>query len=178
MKSLCVFMGSRMGANPIYKEQANALACEMVKRNITFVYGGARVGLMGQMADTILSQGGKVIGVIPSVLIEKEVAHQGITKLYTVDSMHERKNLMAELSDGFITLPGGFGTLDEICEMITQSFLNLHNKKCGFLNVDGYFDHFFKFIDHSIKEKFIEQETWDKVILSPNINYLLDEFMR
>ncbi len=130
----------------------------MAKRRIGLVYGGGRVGLMGLLADAARAQGGEVIGVIPRALADREVAHSGLTELRVVDSMHERKALMGELSDGFIALPGGFGTLEEFCEVITWSQLGIHRKPCGILNVAGYFDHLIAMFDHAVARGFISDD--------------------
>ncbi|HET9041518.1 MAG TPA: TIGR00730 family Rossman fold protein, partial [Burkholderiales bacterium] len=142
MKALCIFAGSNAGTNPIYAETARVLGEALARRGITLVFGGGRVGLMGAASQGARAAGGKVIGVIPSALQRKELAYDGVdlTELIVVRSMHERKARMAELSDGFIALPGGFGTFEEICEMITWAQLGIHRKPCGAVNVAGYFD--------------------------------------
>src|ERR671939_1854337 len=140
MDRLCVYAGSNAGVRPEYAEAAVALARELVARGIGLVYGGGRVGLMGVLADTVLSGGGEAIGVIPQALVDREIGHQGLTELRVVGSMHERKALMAELADGFVALPGGAGTLEELIEIYTWSQLGLHRKPMGVLNVNGYYD--------------------------------------
>jgi uncharacterized protein (TIGR00730 family) len=140
------------------------------------VYGGARVGLMGEIASTVIRAKGEVIGVIPKDLVDKEVAHGGLSELRIVGSMHERKSLMAELSDGFIALPGGFGTIEEIFEVITWAQLSFHDKPCGFLNINGYYDHLIKFLDHSVRENFIVPEHRAMIIIDDDPDSLLDKF--
>jgi len=158
MKRICVFCGSNTGVRPAYADAARALARHLVKLSIGIVYGGGNVGLMGVLADTAMAAGGEVIGVIPHSLFVKEVGHAGITDLRIVGSMHERKALMADLSDGFIALPGGWGTFDEFCEILTWAQLGLHRKPCGILNVEGYYDPLLKMFDHSVAEGFLKPE--------------------
>jgi uncharacterized protein (TIGR00730 family) len=146
----------------------------LAERGLGLVYGGGRVGLMGTIADAVLERGGEVIGVIPEDLVKKELAHEGLTRLRVVGSMHERKALMASLSQGFIAMPGGFGTLDEFCEILTWAQLGLHQKPCGILNVDGYFDHFLKFVGHSVAQGFIRAKHRDLVVVSAEPRTLLD----
>jgi uncharacterized protein (TIGR00730 family) len=155
---LCVFCGSRGGNDPRFAQAAIEVGTLMAKRRIGLVYGGGRVGLMGLLADAARAEGGEVIGVIPQALADREVAHSGLTELRVVDSMHERKALMGELSDGFIALPGGFGTLEEFCEVITWSQLGIHRKPCGILNVAGYFDHLIAMFDHAVARGFISDD--------------------
>jgi uncharacterized protein (TIGR00730 family) len=155
-RTLCVFCGSSRGAHPAYAEAAGAMGRAIAERGIGLVYGGGRVGLMGIVADAALAAGGEVHGVIPTFLAEKEVGHFGLTRLDTVDSMHERKARMADLSDGFIAMPGGIGTLEEIAEIWTWSQLGLHEKPIGFLNVGGFYDGLFSFIDHAVAEAFLK----------------------
>jgi uncharacterized protein (TIGR00730 family) len=158
MKSICVYCGSNFGERGSYLEAAQSLGAEMAKRGITLVYGGGNVGLMGAIADSVLVAGGKVIGVIPQALVDKEVAHTGLSDLRVVGSMQERKSLMADLSDGFIALPGGLGTLEEFCEVATWTQLGFHKKACGLLNIDGFYGGLLSFLDHATKEKFIRPE--------------------
>ena len=155
MKRICVFTGSSPGTLEAYAAATRALARVLVSRGQTLVYGGAKVGLMGVLADAVLDGGGEVIGVIPAHLKAKEVAHRGLTDLRVVDSMHERKAVMAELSDGVIALPGGLGTLEELFEMLTWAQLGLHRKPCGVVNVEGYFDRLLDFLDHAVGQRFI-----------------------
>jgi hypothetical protein len=153
-----VFAGSNLGRDSEYRQAAEDLGRLLADRSLGLVYGGARVGLMGAMADAVLSAGGEVIGVIPASLVEKELAHDGLSDLRVVTSMHERKAMMAELAGAFIALPGGWGTLEELFEMLTWAQLGLHRKPCGLLNVQGYFDRLLSFIDHSIDEGFVRHE--------------------
>jgi uncharacterized protein (TIGR00730 family) len=155
MKSLCVFCGSSAGTGAAYAEAARALGRELAGRGLRLVYGGGNVGLMGILADEVLSAGGEVIGVIPQALVAREVAHAGLTRLHVVGSMHQRKALMADLSDAFLALPGGFGTLEELCEVLTWAQLGLHAKPCGLLNVDGYFDALLHFLDRAVDQGFL-----------------------
>jgi uncharacterized protein (TIGR00730 family) len=141
----------------MYAEAAEALGRLLVKRGMGLVYGGGKVGLMGTIADAVLAGGGEVVGVIPRALVLKEVAHEKLSELRIVDSMHERKALMADLADGFIALPGGYGTLDEFCEILTWAQLGLHQKPCGVLNVGGYYDHFIQLLDHAVQEEFLKR---------------------
>jgi uncharacterized protein (TIGR00730 family) len=155
MQRLCVYCGSRHGSQPEYSEAAKNLARALVKRGVEVVYGGASVGTMGLLADTVLAEGGRVIGIIPQSVIGKEIVHQGLSDLRVVKSMHERKMLMAELSDGFIALPGGLGTLDELFEILTWGQLGLHQKPCGLLNIRNYYEGLINFLDHAVSERFI-----------------------
>jgi uncharacterized protein (TIGR00730 family) len=158
MKSICVYCGSNFGERVSYLEAAQDLGAEMAERGITLVYGGGNVGLMGTVADSVLAAGGKVIGVIPQALVDKEVAHTGLSDLRVVGSMHERKSLMADLADGFIALPGGLGTLEEFCEVATWTQLGFHKKACGLLNIGGFYDGLLSFLNHATEEKFIRPE--------------------
>ena len=142
MNAVCVYCGSSFGAKPAYAEATRQLAIALAERKLRVVYGGASAGLMGLLADTALEHGGEVVGVIPRVLVDREVAHRGLTELHVVASMHERKAKMAELSDGFIALPGGIGTLEELIEVYTWSYLGIHDKPLGLVNTDGYYDGF------------------------------------
>src|SRR5215468_1481507 len=155
--SVCVYCGSSVGANPRHAEAARQLGAELAAHGIRLVYGGGRIGLMGVVADAVLAGGGQVIGVIPEHLQVEERGHRGVTELRVVASMHERKNLMFELSDAFVILPGGFGTLDEAFEMLTWRQLRLHDKPILFLNIDGYWTPFDKLVDHFIAEGFVRK---------------------
>jgi uncharacterized protein (TIGR00730 family) len=155
VKRICVFCGSSPGVRPEYGAAARALGRVMVQRGVSLVYGGGRVGLMGIVADTVMAEGGAVIGVIPEALLRREVGHHGLTELRVVGSMHERKQLMADLADGFIAMPGGYGTFEEFCEVITWSQLGIHPKPCGLLNVLGYYDALLAMFDHGVTEGFI-----------------------
>ena len=156
MKRICVYCGSSMGKRPEYAAAAKALGEALVERNIGLVYGGASVGIMGLVADTVLSLGGEVIGVIPQAIADKEIAHTGLTELKVVANMHERKAMMAEYSDGFIALPGGMGTLEELFEVLTWGQLGFHTKPCGVLNVDGYYDHLIAFLEHAVDQEYLK----------------------
>ena len=153
MKSIAVYCGSSAGTNPLYITQAQALAAAMVAQNLTLVYGGGRVGLMGTIADAVLALGGQVVGVIPDFLDAKELSHTGCTELHIVSSMHERKLMMADRADGFIAMPGGYGTLEELFEVLTWGQLGLHQKPVALLNVDGYYDHLLRALDRMRDER-------------------------
>jgi uncharacterized protein (TIGR00730 family) len=176
MKMICVFCGSNPGKGRKYRAMAVKLGHALAGRGLGLVYGGGRVGLMGTIADAVLERGGEVIGVIPEDLVRKEVAHKGLSDLRVVGSMHERKALMARLSDGFVALPGGFGTLDEFCEILTWAQLGLHEKPCGLLDVAGYFGPFLKFIDHSVSQGFISANHRGLILESGDPEELLDRF--
>lgn len=152
---ICVFCGSSVGATPNYLAEAKSLGRRLAGGGWGLVYGGTSVGLMGATADAALSGGAEVIGVLPQTLQEREIAHRGLTKLHLVGSMHERKALMASLSDGFIALPGGYGTLDEFFEIVTWAQLNIHSKPCVLINTDGYYDFLLRFLDHAVREEFV-----------------------
>ncbi|MCU0537871.1 MAG: TIGR00730 family Rossman fold protein [Hydrococcus sp. Prado102] len=174
MKRVCVFCGSSMGSRPAYKLAAQAMGEALARRGLGLVYGGGNVGLMGVVADAVLAAGGEAIGVIPDFLVAKEIAHSGLSKLHVVGSMHDRKALMAELSDGFIAMPGGYGTLEEFCEVLTWSQLGLHQKPHGLLNIEGYYDPFLRLFDHALAEQFLKQIHRSLVIEASDPNSLLD----
>jgi uncharacterized protein (TIGR00730 family) len=176
MRRICVFSGSNPGVRPEYQQAARSLAQEMVVRGLELVYGGASVGLMGVMADTVLAGGGDVIGVIPRGVFRQEIPHKDLTQLHEVASMHERKALMADLSDGFIALPGGFGTFDELFEIITWAQLGLHNKPIGLLNAAGYFAPLLALIVHASTEGFIPASHQSILMHEENPINLLDRF--
>jgi uncharacterized protein (TIGR00730 family) len=178
MKRICVFAGSSSGSQSDYLAAARELGHTLARRELSLVYGGARVGLMGALADAVLAAGGHVTGVIPEALVAKEVAHTGLSDLRVVGSMHERKALMAQLADGFVALPGGWGTLEELFEVLTWAQLGLHRKPCGLLNVRGFFDGLLSFIDHSIEERFVKREYRSMVIVSNSPESLLEQFDR
>lgn len=157
-KSICVFTGSSSGADPRYRTATTAFAKEMVARGYGLVFGGGKVGLMGAIADAVLTEGGHVVGVIPRSLMGKEVAHQGLHELEIVTSMHERKQRMAELADAFVALPGGMGTLEELAEVVTWAQLGIHRKPCGLLNVNRYYDALLTYLDHAVGERFLSPE--------------------
>lgn len=159
MKSLCVYCGASVGASPVYAEAARQLAKAMVDDNIALVYGGGKVGLMGVIADEVMRLGGEATGVIPQALMDKEVGHGGLTRLHVVKDMHERKAMMAELADGFVAMPGGIGTLEELFEVFTWSQLGLHDKPIGLLNVDRFYDGLISFLQHVVSERFLRAET-------------------
>ncbi|HEV2854822.1 MAG TPA: TIGR00730 family Rossman fold protein [Thermoanaerobaculia bacterium] len=174
MDRICVFCGSNPGADPAYAEAAADLGQALARRGITLVYGGGRVGLMGVLAGAALAAGGRVTGVIPEALAAKELAYEGLTDLRMVGSMHERKALMSELSDGFIALPGGIGTLEEWFEVWTWSQLGFQPKPCGMLNVAGYYDHLLAFLDHMAAERFLSAPHRSMAIVEERADLLLD----
>lgn len=174
MKHICVFCGSSMGNREINKIKAKELGSSFLNKGITLIYGGANVGLMKIIADTVLEGGGDAIGIMPRSLVEKEVAHLGLTKMHITESMQDRKVLMADLSDAFIAMPGVLGTLDEVAEMLTYNQLRIHDKPLGLLNVNGFFNHLIKFIDHAVEEQYIREEHRRNIIIEENIDKLLD----
>jgi len=174
MTSICVFTGSSRGVRPEYLAAATELGSLLAARRIRLVYGGARVGLMGAVADAALASGGQVVGVIPAALVAKEVAHTGLTDLRVVNSMHERKALMSDLADAFVALPGGWGTLEEFFEVLTWAQLGLHRKPCGLLNVQGYFDRLLAFLDHTIDEGFVRPRNAELIAVAAAPGDLLD----
>jgi len=176
MPAICVYCGSSPGKSPEYLAAARELGQELVKRGLGLVYGGASVGVMGAVADAVLQAGGKAVGVIPKSLALKEIAHQQLDELFVVDSMHERKAMMAELSDGFIALPGGWGTLEEIFEALTWAQLGLHHKPCGLLNVAGYYDHLDAFLEHAVQQRFVREEYRPMLMIESKASALLDRF--
>jgi uncharacterized protein (TIGR00730 family) len=176
IQSLCVYCGSSIGRMPAYAEHARALGRAFAQRGICLVYGGASVGIMGVVADAALAAGGEVIGVIPAALADKEIAHHGLTKLHVTQSMHERKALMADLSDGYIALPGGIGTLEEIFEILTWAQLGFHEKPCALLNVDGYYDALTTFLDHTVAEAFVQPLHRSMLMVEHDADVLLDRF--
>ena len=178
LRRVCVFCGSNRGASPLYVAAAEATGRELVRRGLGLVYGGGNIGLMGALADAVLQAGGHVTGVIPEALMAKEVGHRGLPDLRVVQTMHERKALMAELADGFIALPGGFGTFDEMFEILTWAQLGLHAKPCGFLNVNGFYDPLLAFLDHAVAEKFLRASHRSLIIVEPEIGALLDRMKR
>ena len=177
INSICVYCGSSPGRIEAYGSAGCALAKSLVSRNIRLVYGGAGIGIMGMVADQVLKLGGQAIGVIPKSLAHKEVAHKNLTELHVTQSMHERKMLMAELSDGFIALPGGIGTLEELFEIWTWAQLGFHNKPCGLLNVEGYYDSLIGFLDHVLAEQFVKKDHHAMLIVETNPDALLDHYI-
>lgn len=175
MKKIVVFCGSSLGFNPVYKEAAIALGNEFVKRNITLVYGGGKIGMMGVLAETILNQGGKVIGIIPKLLEKEEVINRNVTEIIVTKTMSERKIAMSKLVDGYISLPGGFGTLDELFEGLTLNQLHIEEKPNGLLNVNGYFDATIKQLNLMVKEGFLKPENRDMLLIDNSVEKLLDK---
>jgi len=178
LSALCVFCGSNSGADSLYAENARQMGQILAQRGVTVVYGGGRVGLMGALADAVLNSGGKVIGVIPEALKRREVAHPGLTELHVVQTMHERKQLMADLSDGFMAMPGGFGTFEEFCEVLTWSQLGLHTKPCGLLNVKSYYAGLLTLFDHAVAERLLDPRNRAMVIAEADPKALLDAMSR
>jgi uncharacterized protein (TIGR00730 family) len=176
MRAACVYCGSAFGDDPAYLETTRQLARGLAERGIAVVYGGASVGLMGALADAALEAGGEVIGVIPQALVDREIAHRGVTDLRIVGSMHERKALMAELSDAFVALPGGIGTLEELIEMYTWSQLGLHDKPLAMLNTRGYYDGLAAFLDHAVAEGFLRPEQRARLRLAADVDEVLAAF--
>jgi len=176
MKAICVYCGSSPGRLEVYASAARALGQVLVERDLGLVYGGASIGLMGLIADTVLQLGGRAVGVIPQALARKEVVHRHLTELHVTRSMHERKTLMADLSDGFIAMPGGIGTFEEIFEIWTWAQLGIHAKPCGLLNVAGYYDALSTFLDHAAAEQFLKPPHRSLLIVEQAPPTLLDRF--
>lgn len=176
MKSVCVYCGSSVGALPVYADAARSLAAEMVADNIELVYGGGNVGLMGVIADEVMRLGGKATGVIPRALLDKEVGHHGLTRLHVVKDMHERKAMMADLSDGFIAMPGGIGTLEELFEIFTWAQLGFHTKPLGLLNVAGFYDDLIDFLRHVVTQGFLKTGQASLLMHESNARTLLERF--
>ncbi|MDH7479320.1 MAG: TIGR00730 family Rossman fold protein [Syntrophomonadaceae bacterium] len=174
LRRVCVFCGSSPRASLRYQESARELGALLAQENLALVYGGAQIGLMGVLADSVLHHGGEAIGVIPKALVDREIAHRGLTQLYIVDSMHQRKALMADLADAFIALPGGLGTLEEFCEVLTWSQLGLHRKPCGMLNVNDYFRYLLAFLDHAVEERFFSPENRAMILVETEPQRLLE----
>lgn len=177
LQSICVYLGSNLGNRPDYKKACLALADELTKRKMRLVYGGAKVGLMGELADHMMANGGRVMGIIPRALQDKEIAHDGLTDLKLVSSMHERKTLMAREADAFIALPGGVGTLEEIFEVWTWAQLGDHQKPIGFLNVAGFYDKLLTFLDYQRDEGFVKPEMRAMALVEKTPAALLDAFI-
>ncbi|MCU7618969.1 TIGR00730 family Rossman fold protein [Chryseobacterium sp. PBS4-4] len=175
MKSITVFCGSSFGSDNLYKEQATLLGKTLAKQNIKLIYGGANVGLMGAVADGVLSEGGKAIGVLPHFLQLKEIAHKDLTELILVETMHERKTKMNDLCDGVIALPGGYGTLEEFFEMITWAQLGLHKKPIAVLNIDGFYDDLIKLVQTMVDKGFLKQINQEMLLVSDTIDELLEK---
>lgn len=176
MKRICVYCGSSPGSHPEYMKMAELLGQELAKQRIDLVYGGGSVGMMGILAGETHKNGGHVIGVITRHLMDMEVGYTDLTDLRVVDTMHERKAMMADLADGFIALPGGFGTMDEMFEVLTWAQLNIHSKPCGFLNVNGYFDKLIDFIDHMIDQQFVSDTCQSLLLKDDTPNGLIRQF--
>jgi len=175
MKSLCVYCGSNFNGDPILRKAIEELAETMVAQNITLVYGGGSVGVMGVIADEILKRNGKAIGVIPQFLMDKEVGHAGLTEMVITENMHQRKQKMADLSDGFVILPGGFGTLEEFFEVLTWLQLGLHAKPIGVLNVNGFYDPLFQQMEMMVQHRFLKQKNKDLVFNETSASILIDK---
>lgn len=175
-QNICVYTGSNTGAKSDYAAAAKTLAAELVARELNLVYGGAKIGLMGVIADEVLRLGGEVIGVMPAHIAGHGVAHSDLTELHVVDSMHQRKTLMSDLADGFIALPGGGGTMEEIFEVFTWAQLGLHSKPCGLLNICGYYDHLHAFLRHATEEKFMKPAHLEMLLIRDNPHDLLNAF--
>jgi uncharacterized protein (TIGR00730 family) len=176
MPRICVYCGSNSGAHTDYADAAVELADVLVRHDYELVYGGSSTGIMGVIADAVLERGGNVHGVMPKFLAAKEIAHTGLTELHVVASMHARKSMMAALSDGFIAMPGGFGTLEEIVEILTWGQLQFHEKPCGLLNVRGYFDRLLAYFDHAQEEGFLRVENRQMVLCDSDAAALIQKF--
>ena len=177
LRRVCIFCGSSTGVRPEYRAAAEEIAIRLAKRDVGIVFGGGCVGLMGVVADTALAHGGHVIGVIPSAMVAREIAHRGLPDLRIVASMHERKALMASLSDAFIALPGGFGTFEEFCEVVTWTQLGLHRKPCGLLNTVGYYDPLVALFDRAVTDGFIGSENRQIVVADSDPGALIDRLV-
>jgi len=175
MQYITVFCGSRYGNSARYREGAVQLGRELARRNLTLVYGGAHAGLMGALADAALEAGGQVIGIIPTFLRDREIAHGNLTKLVIVENMHERKRQMGKLADGFIVLPGGLGTMEEFFEVFSWHYIGLHRKPCGILNIDGYYDPLLALLDHMTEQAFMPPDTRRALIVDDDAARLLDK---
>lgn len=174
MKKICVYCGSSPGKHPAFLEAARELAKAFLERDIALVYGGASIGVMGEIADAMLAGGGEVIGVMPRSLVEREVSHSGLSELIVVESMHERKSVMAELSDGFVALPGGLGTLEELLEVLTWSQLGFHRKPCALYNTLQYYDKLSSFLDHAVEQQFVKPVHRSMLLMEDEPGPLLD----
>lgn len=178
MKSVCVYCGSSLGAKPIYAQTARAFGRALVADGCSLVYGGGRVGLMGVIADEVLAAGGRVVGVIPELLVSKEVGHLGLTELHVVPDMHQRKKMMADLSDAFVALPGGAGTLEELFEVFTWAHLGYHSKAVGVCNVDDYYAPLIAMLEHTVQEGFMQQTYLDILQIDSQVSPLLQKLRR
>ncbi|MET4108255.1 TIGR00730 family Rossman fold protein [Hymenobacter sp. UYP22] len=177
MKSVAVYCGASSGTNELFTQQAQAMGRALAERDFTLVYGGGRVGLMGAVADAVMQHGGRAIGVIPDFLADKELAHTGLTELHLVKSMHERKLMMADLAEGFVAMPGGYGTLEELFEVLTWGQLGLHRKPIGVLNVAGYYDHLLRALDHMADEGLLRRENRNQLLSHPEPHGMLDAML-
>lgn len=177
IKSICVFCGSSSGTNPEFALKAKSLGLLLVQKNITLIYGGSNVGLMHIIADTMMEAGGKVVGIMPHTLIEREVAHKGISVFHVVNTMAERKSMMDELSDAFIAMPGGIGTLDEVFEIMSWNQLELIEKPLALYNIAGYYDKLLDFLDYSVEQRFVKPEHRENLITESDENILLDKIL-
>ncbi|HPF41707.1 MAG TPA: TIGR00730 family Rossman fold protein [Phycisphaerae bacterium] len=173
-RNICVFCGSAPGNKPAFAEAARRLGAAIADRSMGLVYGGGNVGLMGAVADAVLAKRGRVIGVIPHSLEQKEVAHRGLTELHICRTMHDRKRMMAERADAFIAMPGGYGTLEEIFEVITWAQLGIHHNPCALLNVDGFFDHLVQYLDHAVGAELLKPRFRQLLMVDTDIDRLLD----
>jgi uncharacterized protein (TIGR00730 family) len=174
MKTICIFCGSRSGARPVYAEAARRLGTALVARGLDMIYGGGHVGLMGVAADAVLAAGGRAVGVIVQSLVERELAHRGLTELHVVETMHQRKALMAERADAFVALPGGYGTGDELFEILTWAQLGFHARPIGLLNTAGYFDALLVWLDHMVREDFLRPRHRELLLVAEDVDPLLD----
>ncbi|MBY0370066.1 TIGR00730 family Rossman fold protein [bacterium] len=177
LHSVGVFCGANTGTNPLFAEQARELGHALADRGLGLVYGGGSVGLMGEIANAVLERGGRAVGVIPQHLVDREVSHRGLTKLHIVSTMHERKALMAELSDAFISLPGGFGTLDEMCEILTWAQLGMHAKPMGLLNTAGFYNGFLTFLDQAVANGFLRPQNRDLIQVAGSVDEALSKVL-
>lgn len=173
MNSICVFCGSQSGANPVYREKATRVGHILAEKRLKLIYGAGKIGLMGAVADAMLAKDGHITGIIPQFLVDKEVAHDGLAELIIVDSMHERKQKMAEMADAFLILPGGIGTMEEFFEVFTWGQLGLHQKPIGILNVGSYYDLLIQFLNHAVNQEFMSQKTKNIVFTDTNPETLL-----
>src|SRR5215467_14660353 len=172
---ICVFCGSSVGARPAYAAAAKELGELMAQRGIGLVFGGGCIGLMGTIADAVLNNGGEAIGVIPDGLMQREIGHRGVTRLHVVETMHQRKALMGDLSDAFIAMPGGYGTLEEFAEIVTWSQLGIQIKPCALLNIEGYWDGLLTFLDHAVAENFVRQENREMILVGASPEEILNK---
>ncbi|WBO82931.1 LOG family protein [Hymenobacter yonginensis] len=177
MKSVAVYCGASSGTNELFTQQAQAMGQALAERGFTLVYGGGRVGLMGAVADAVMQHGGRAVGVIPDFLADKELAHTGLSELHIVKTMHERKLMMADLAEGFVAMPGGYGTLEELFEVLTWGQLGLHRKPIGVLNVAGYYDHLLQALNHMADEGLLRRENRNQLLSHPEPHGILDAML-